>query len=268
MLVDAHKPHRTGDGVQHDTADKRIKQWMKNLDMSPRDPITSAAATDQPAPNSDANAADAILHPHRTTLPPHLFRPWHATYTGDNQTAAITPHVKYGTIDGNPSDPDRLLFSNLELRLDRTSGGATRQKVREMRSSARLQGRFGRAREGAIDYRLGISDGDLTNVGSSSETAEAAEDEPFRGNRQVRGMSVLGAKRGAGSGMRAWAGLVEERIQVSRVVAVAVNIQPDADSSQQAKESGFFNDTQGRGAPLVEDPAEKNPHLELSEVFM
>jgi len=214
MLVDAHKPHRTGEGIKHDSADKRIQQWMRNLDMSPRDPVvaTKGATADEP----DDAAADAIVHPHRTKIPPHLHQPWHATYTGHNQASSATPNVKYGSWDARPKGPHEL-FSDLELRLKGDMDSATRKKVREKRSSARLQGRMGRARESSIDYRLGISDGDMTDVGSSAEDIDDL-DESFRGNRQMRGMSVLGAKAGGASGMRAWAGLVEDRIQVSRAV--------------------------------------------------
>jgi aarF domain-containing kinase len=214
MLVDAHKPLRTGDGAVHDAADKRIKQWMRNLDMTPPPPVVgskSASDTVDSATNIDsvdsveADAA-AATNPHHTTIPRHLHRPWHSTYTGDNVTAASRPQIKYGDMSASPSHPDRRQFSDLELRLPPNADGTARKALREKRSSVRLQGRVDRARESAIDYRLGIPE----------DVAPGEDDAPsFRGQRQLLGRSVLGARGGASSGMKAWAGLVEERIQVS-----------------------------------------------------
>lgn len=207
MLVDAHKPHRTGEGIKPDAADKRIKKWMKNLDMSPRVPVTRAEQQEPTEQQLDS--------PHHSKIPPHLWQPWHATYTGQSEAMTASPKIKYGTFERSKIDPDRL-YSDLELRLERDARGAARKNVLDKRQAARLRGRLDRAREGAIDYRLGINDGDLTNVGSSADVDNMDESEqPFRGNRQLRGMSVLGAQRGSGSGMRAWGGLVEDRIQVS-----------------------------------------------------
>jgi aarF domain-containing kinase len=199
MIVDKYKPLRTGEGIKDDAAEKRIKNWLKNLDMAPKTATTSTAST-LSVPATEDN-------PHAPKLPPHLFRPWHATYTGDNEVME-SPKVKWGTFDQRAASAD---FSNLmELRLPPNADGTVRKAHRDFRRSTKLQGRLGSARESAIDYRLGIADGDLTHVG-----AEEEEMEGFSGNRQIRGESVLGAQRGAASGMRAWAGLVEDRIAVS-----------------------------------------------------
>lgn len=205
MLVDKYKPLRTGEGVKADASEKRIHNWMKNLDMEPRQPIPGKPSVEE---GDGFVVTSSGVSPHRTKLPPHLHRPWHATYTGDSKVLEA-PKIKYGHIvkkARTDNDWDNLL----ELRLPPNADGSQRAKARDLRKTARLQGRLGNARESAIDYRIGVVDGAVTHVG-----AEEEEMEGFAGNRQIRGNSVLGAQRGGASGMRAWAGLVEDRITVS-----------------------------------------------------
>jgi len=206
MLMDAHKPLRTGEGVRHDTADKKIKAMIKGMDMEPRLANTEtnqediSAATTEGAPNL-----------HRTTIPPHLHRPWHSTYTGADQSTD-TPQVKYGTFIKRKADGDSLT-NILELHLPPGADGKMRAKVRDARRSNKATRRYDQAREGAIDYRLGLG----TEGGQLVEFEEMDDDdETFTGNRQVRGSSVLGAGKGNASGMKAWGGLVEDRIQRAR----------------------------------------------------
>ncbi|TXT05046.1 hypothetical protein VHUM_03866 [Vanrija humicola] len=238
MLVDAYKPLRTGEGVKHDASEKRIHDWMKNY--NPELPVPSGQP--QPPPSLSDFLASSEASPHRTTIPPHLHRPWHATYTGDNQVFD-GPKVKYGDIENKRTDPDAL-ENLMELKLPLDPNGTQKAKARNTQRKIKLQGRLGRAREGALDYRLGISDGDLTDIGVENE-----EVEKFSGNRQLRGSSALGAARGGASGMKAWAGLVEDRIQ-------------------RAQSTGFFDNVKGRGEAVRYDPEMKNPHLEMGEVFM
>lgn len=217
MLVDAHKPLRTGDGVRHDSADKKLKGWIKGLDMQPR--LSNTVEMPAGAGESSASAAaveEEIINPHRTTIPPHLHRPWHSTYTGARQTNE-TPQVKYGTFIKRKADGDALT-NLLELQLPPGADGKLRAKVKNARRADRATRRFDQAREGALDYRLGLG----TEGGQVVEFEEMEEDddETFRGNRQVRGSSVLGAQKGNASGMKAWGGLVEDRIQVSRLQRV------------------------------------------------
>jgi hypothetical protein len=88
-----------------------------------------------------------------------------------------------------------------------------RSRVREARRAGKMVRRVENAREGAIDYRLGMGpeESQLVEHGDGEE-----EGQTFRGNRQIRGSSVLGAQRGGASGLKAWAGLVEDRIQRAR----------------------------------------------------
>ncbi|ORX41269.1 ABC1 family-domain-containing protein [Kockovaella imperatae] len=224
MLVDAHKPLRTGEGIKSTASEDKIKRWMKEIDLKPK----QGAFVTAPVPSDTAESTT----PHRTTIPPHLHRPWHSTYTGDSQVADDSPKVKYGTFTRKRADADALA-NILELQLPQGADAKTRARVRENRKRSRLVGRMESAREKALDYQLDIDE----------------DAETFEGNRQLRGSSVLGAGRGNASGLRAWAGLVEDRIQ-------------------RAKEAGFFNVTQGRGKPIPRDPNAGNPHLELGELMM
>jgi aarF domain-containing kinase len=159
---------------------------------------------------SISTATTEDVNPHRTNIPPHLHRPWHSTYTGANQSTD-TPKVKYGTFIKRKSDGDSLT-NLLELKLPPGADGKMRAKFKEARRSSKATRRYDQAREGAIDYRLGLG----TEGGQVVEFEEMDEDdETFGGNRQVRGSSVLGAQSGGASGMKAWGGLVEDRIQVS-----------------------------------------------------
>jgi aarF domain-containing kinase len=209
MLMDAHKPLRTGEGVRHDTADKKIKTMLKGMDMGPR------LANTVTSPEEDISAAttEEGPNPHRTTIPPHLHRPWHSTYTGADQSTD-TPQVKYGTFIKRKADGDSLT-NLLELQLPPGADGKMRARVRDARRSNKATRRYDSAREGAIDYRLGLG----TDGGQLVEYEEMdmdEDDETFKGNRQVRGNSVLGAGKGNASGMKAWGGLVEDRIQRAR----------------------------------------------------
>ncbi|KAL7420157.1 hypothetical protein Q5752_005123 [Cryptotrichosporon argae] len=239
MLVDAHKPLRTGEGIKPTAADDKIKRWMAGVKLEPRVFDADAGSQEAQAQDADAETANA----HRTTIPPHLHRPWHATYTGDRRGADAVPQVKYGQFIQRRASADDLRNS-LELQLPPGADGKTRAKVRAARRAGRVVGRLDSARERALDYKIG-SEGEVQTFLDE----EAEEEARFMGNRQIRGSSALGAQRGAASGVRAWAGLVEDRIQ-------------------HARSAGFFNGTAGRGAPLAVDPEASNPHLETGERLM
>lgn len=247
MLMDSHKPLRTGEGIKPNAADERIKAWMKNLDMAPREPLV------KDKDDVSLHSTTPASNPHRTTIPPHLHRPWHATYTGDNQVAA-PPQVKYGAIDQHKmEDFDNLL----ELKLPPNADGTRKAKVRDARKTHRLQGRLEGAREGSIDYRLGIKHGDATNLGAEGEEDYSS----FRGNRQRRGASVLGASKGGASGMRAWDGLIEERIQRAKGGLWVMLFRLTSDA-------GLFKVNNLRGAPLAKDENENNPFMTTGDFFM
>ncbi|WVR03189.1 hypothetical protein IAU60_000180 [Kwoniella sp. DSM 27419] len=242
MLVDAHKPLRNPGGIKATAADDKIKGWMKGLNLEPRlgQPVTSPSA-------EEAGLARVVTeeqpNPHRTTIPPHLHRPWHATYTGERKAAEV-PNIKYGTFIKTRKDGDALT-NLLELQLPPNADGKTRARVKEARRAGKIVRRLDSAREGALDYKLGLNGEEPIMV----EVPEDEEGVSFRGNRQQKGSSVLGAQKGGASGMRAWGGLVEDRIQ-------------------RAREAGFFTVTKGKGKPIPRDPEAGNPHLETGELLM
>ena len=245
MLVDAHKPLRSGEGIKTTASEDKIKRWMKELDLSPRAGQfvkAPAVAENDVALAESSSSAQETVNPHRTTIPPHLHRPWHSTYTGTAKTEA-EPKIKFGMFIRKRADGDALT-NLLELQLPPGADAKTRARVREQRRRGQLVGRVERAKDGALDYRLDIHDGEAT--------------ETFEGNRQIKGRSVLGAGKGSASGLRAWAGLVEDRIQRARGMSLLVlsryrlTCPPD---------SGYLKVTQGRGKPIPRDPNADNPHL-------
>ncbi|ODN73870.1 hypothetical protein L202_07386 [Cryptococcus amylolentus CBS 6039] len=243
MLVDANKPLRNPGGIKHNAADDKIKGWMKGLKLDAR---LGPGVELPPNPSHE----EGEEKPHRTRLPPHLHRPWHSTYTGE-KAAAEEPNIKYGAFIKSKRDGDSLT-NLLELQLPPGADGKTRARVKEARRSGKAIGRLDNAREGALDYKLGLSGKGplLVDLGEAENWDEGeGEEQAFMGNRQIKGASVLGAGRGGASGLRAWQGLVEDRIQ-------------------RAKDAGFFNTTKGKGKPIALDPEASNPYIERGELFM
>lgn len=253
MLVDAHRPLRTGEALGADTADKKIKGMMKGLRLEPRMPSVQSRGPQSTAPlvSEDIAGAEAEAErpSHRTSIPPHLHRPWHATYTGASTIEEVDPKIKCGMFIKKRANADDL--SNiLELQLPPGADGKTRSKIREARKSHRKVTRLGSAREEALDYRLSQGAGEMDDETAMTAGGEGeGDDGTFTGNRQVKGSSVLGAAKGGASGLRAWAGLVEDRIQ-------------------RAREAGMLTPTQGLGKPIPVDPNAGNPFIERGELFM
>ena len=216
MLLDSHKPLRTGEGVKNSASEDKIRRWIKELDLRPRD---AAFVTSSPTMGEalTAESSTAAASPHRTTIPPDQHRPWHSTYTG-HTVQVEAPKVKYGTFIRKKADAESLA-NILELQLPAGADAKTRARVRESRKRHQLIGRVERAKEKALDYQLDV---------------EGEEAETFDGNRQAKGSSVLGAGRGSASGLRAWAGLVEDRIQRAKGMSAgqALHLRPDAHDEQ------------------------------------
>ncbi|WVQ94276.1 hypothetical protein IAU59_001355 [Kwoniella sp. CBS 9459] len=276
MLVDAHKPLRSEGGIKHNASEEKIKGIIKNItgagNFEPRlgryIPLATAqqAGLDSSQKKNGEGEGEAkakelgeigAANPHRTTIPPHLHRPWHSTYTGSSRTMQDeVPQIKYGTFIKSRKGGEELT-NLLELNINLPKGapidGKTRSKIREARKSGRMVRRLDNAREGALDYKLGLGNEEShyvqVGVDGEAEEGEGDEGDTFRGNRQIRGASVLGAQKGGASGLRAWGGLVEDRIQ-------------------RAKEAGFFKVTNGKGKPIPRDPEASNPHLETGELLM
>lgn len=272
MLVDAHKPLRNEGGVKHNAADEKIKGWMKGLQLEP----ILGPGPSLPPEEAQEIALESVEkeNAHRTKIPPHLHRPWHSTYTGEYQTAE-TPKVKYGAFTNKRTDGDSLT-NLLELQLPPNADSKTRAKVKAARKSTMFVGRLDKAREGALDYKLGLGVDDAHVVETGEEGEVSEEGQTFKGNRQIKGSSVLGAQRGSASGMKAWAGLVEDRILVRSLSAswiakltfaifreqeVRIVTMYLTDGLMVVIEAGFFNNASGKGKPIVADPEARNPHI-------
>ncbi|WWC97449.1 hypothetical protein V866_004329 [Kwoniella sp. B9012] len=259
MLLDANKPLREPGGIKHNSSEDKIKKYIKSLDLNPAlgTPLFSSPKVEEGEPEKP--------NPHRTTIPPHLHRPWHSTYTGET-TLKSAPQIKYGTFIKSNKDGDSLT-NLLELTLPPGADGKTRSRVKEARRSGKTIRRLDNARENALDYKLGIGSGEQVLI----DIGEDEEDETFRGNRQIKGSSVLGAQKGSASGMRAWGGLVEDRIQRAKGESRLIGMYPPlrvTDIVLTLSEAGFFKITNGKGKPIPKDPEASNPHLETGELLM
>jgi aarF domain-containing kinase len=125
MLVDKHKPLRTGDGVKWNSSDEKIKGWMKGLKLEPRLGVGPGLKQAVKAEEEEDLHGAAKVSAHRTAIPPHLHRPWHSTYTGHVETAQ-TPKIKYGTFIRSRATGDDLT-NILELSLPANLDAKTRK---------------------------------------------------------------------------------------------------------------------------------------------
>lgn len=224
MLVDKHKPLRTPGGVKAGASEAKAKEMLKGKDFSPR------------IVQEDQAEREEVIPATRTTVPPHLHRPWMSAYV--SPTGASSPKVHYGTfLKSNNKD-----LSNI-LELPANADAKARAKFKEQIESERKRGRIEGAREGALDYKLGIGD----EVGG-------------RG-RQTRGRSAAGAAKGGVSGLKAWGGLVEDRFERAKGELAC------ADQANEV-EAGFFDNLKGVGKPIYQDSEESNPFLDRGEFFM
>jgi hypothetical protein len=201
MLVDspANRPLRS-DLVQ--SAEEKIKQALKKADLSPRatygTPSTSSADVplDDQADKSESTGrfsrplSETILA--ERDIPPEAFKPWMARYVA-RDAPGTSPSVLYGKfLSPKEKQTSKSTTSHLSL-LDKPAGfnpndPKHRKAWRDQIQSEKLVGRVEGAREGALDYRVGGKGG-------------------TESHGRVHGLASL----------RAWDGLVEERIQVSLV---------------------------------------------------
>lgn len=201
MLVDspANRPLRS-DLVQ--SAEEKIKQALKKVDLSPR-PIATPVPSSPPTTSSSSNAqletadhsarlsrplADLILA--ERDIPPEDFKPWMARYVA-RDAPGVSPSVLYGKFLPSSAKKSSNTHASQMSLLDKPAGfnpndPKHRKAWKEMKQTEKLVGRVEGAKEGALDYRVGGKQG-------------------TESHGRVQGLSSL----------RAWEGLVEERIQVS-----------------------------------------------------
>lgn len=180
MLVDKYKPLRSGPIRTADEKLKKAPPKVGSADPAALDSIASGDAEQEVAvqtswgASSSQSLADVPLLP---AVEGH--QPWHTTFTIPSHARTS---IKYGNIP--PSPTSSRLPPNPEL-LDEKA----RQKLRETRKRTEQAGRLRNARESTLDYRLGVKGG-----------AKSAHD-------AVR-------PRVNPTGMKGWASLVEDRIEV------------------------------------------------------
>lgn len=185
MLVDKYKPLRSG---PIRTAEEKLKQSPPKVGGA--DAIGSIASSSEEldaqvvvqttwGASSSRSLADVPLLP---SIEGH--QPWQTTFTVPSHARSS---IKYGNI---PPAPSRgRLPPNPELLDDKA-----RRKLRETKKRTEAAGRLRNARESTLDYRLGIKSG------QSSAAVDALRHRPNP------------------SGMKGWMNLVEDRIEVSRIV--------------------------------------------------
>ena len=181
MLVDKYKPLRSGP-VR--TADEKLKQSPPKL--SSVDPIT----LDEPVDTTGAVGTTPLVQtawgasPGRSLADVPLLpsieghQPWQTTFTVPSHARSS---IKYGNI--SPSATTSRLPPNPEL-LD----AKAKQRLRETKKRTEHAGRLRNARESTLDYRLGI-----------------------KGSRVAHDYL---RPRVNPTGLKGWASLVEDRIEV------------------------------------------------------
>ena len=182
MLVDKYKPLRSG---PIRTADEKLKK------SPPRVGLVEASTFDALASNSrDMDNTVVVRTTWGPTAGPSLadvpllpsiegHQPWQTTFTVPSHARSS---IKYGNIP--PSPTASRLPPNPEL-LDEKA----RRKLRETKKRTEQAGRLRNAKESTLDYRLGIS-----------------------GRRMADGGTVY--QRPNPVGLKGWASLVEDRIEV------------------------------------------------------
>ncbi|EJD01655.1 uncharacterized protein FOMMEDRAFT_44419, partial [Fomitiporia mediterranea MF3/22] len=218
MLVDKYKPLR---GPTVKNADEKLKERPPVVQSSP--PSTFAPVYEDegdPSISQTASISSVEYHPNWQTrasepLLPAVegHRPWHTTFTPPSSA-----RIKTGTFA--PSSARR---STLSLDGDEP----IKQDISAARRNANAQ-RLGRARESTLDYRLGLA---------------------RQGSREGHGHGHGQGRRHMPVGMKAWASLVEERIERARL-------------------QGQFKTIKGRGKPLEREMEERNPFIAREEFLM
>ncbi|KAL5507779.1 hypothetical protein ACEPAH_5397 [Sanghuangporus vaninii] len=216
MLVDKYKPLR---GPVIRSAEEKLRERPPSVR-----PASSSSSTSE-----DEREREGWLAREKRAMEPLLpskegHRPWHTTFT---PPSTLTPRVKLGSyVSSSYPSPS----SSGKGKRDGEKGA--RQDIAAARRSATAQ-RLGRARESMIDYKLGLSPSS-----SSSQSQSQTQTQTHH------------PRRAPPAGLRAWAGLVEERIE-------------------RARREGQFRALSGRGRPIRRESGEEaNPFIAREEFLM
>lgn len=218
MLVDS--PSNRQSRLDHiRSAEQKIKDVLKGIDMSPPTVLPSGDVEVSAVNVKDGGEGelDATRKARKLAksieaerlIPASEFQPWMAKYVANDQ-AAVIPSIFYGKYfkTASASSSSSTSSSNdYKSLLDRPtilpSDPKERARILAETRTKRVQGRVEGAKEDALDYKL---------------------ERKRTGMSDAAGGSEAGGRRGGPSGMRAWANLVEDRIEVRNCLELAESL--------------------------------------------
>ncbi|KAL5527868.1 hypothetical protein ACEPAG_6669 [Sanghuangporus baumii] len=217
MLVDKYKPLR---GPVIRSAEEKLRERPPSVRPGP---VSSSSSSSSATSKEDEREGWSMRE--RRAMEPLLpskegHRPWHTTFT---PPSTLTPRVKLGSY-----------VSGQGKRRDGEGTSGARRDIAAARRSATAQ-RLGRARESMIDYKLGLSPSSSSSSSQSSQTQTQTQTQRPR--------------RPAPAVLKAWASLIEERIE-------------------RARQEGQFTSLKGRGQPIRRASEETNPFIAREEFLM
>ena len=247
MLIDKYKPLRTGT-VQ--TAEEKIRRAPPMVVAEP--PHTSETQTLPLPPSPSSPPSSSVYRADEPLLQPVKgHKPWLTTFKVPSHATAS---IRYGQFSTSPtSAPSASAGPSQSVRAMEQADDRSRRKERDAKRRSEIAGRLTRARESTLDYRLGIK------RASTSRQTQQARPNP---------VSIKG-----------WAGLVEERIEVSPpffAYSHPVKI-PYSDGrlpltwsqyEQRARREGHFRSIPGRGRPIERSSEEYNPFIAPEEFLI
>jgi len=178
MLVDKYKPLRTG-ALQ--TAEEKLHRAPPQVTVEQR--ATSLMAASE-GPSTTLSSHPQIHRVEEPLLPAvEGHKPWLTTFKVPSHATAS---IRYGRFPAVGSASSVKIPARSSAQTGQADDDRGRRKERDVKKRSEIAGRLTRARESTLDYRLGISKS---------------------GGVQARPNPVS---------IKGWAGLVEERIEVSQ----------------------------------------------------
>ncbi|TFK68494.1 hypothetical protein BDN72DRAFT_960198, partial [Pluteus cervinus] len=182
MLMDKYKPHRTG---TIRSADEKMKDVAARLVSSVNLGYTSPQETlsSPPPPPLKPKSGSWATEPLLPSTEGH--QPWHTVFKTPSHATSSIKLAQLPPASSSPSSSNGKSMPSSSLVLD----PKMRRMEREERKRSAHIGRLTRAREGTLDYRLGVKTGEGTRYGTRSRLVPLTE--------------------------KGWQSLVEEKIEVS-----------------------------------------------------
>jgi len=178
MLVDKYKPLRTG---TLQTAEEKLRRAPPQVTVEqPAMPSVSASEDPSTATSSSHPQVRQVEEPLLPAVDGH--KPWLSTFKVPSHATAS---IRYGNFPAVGSASSLKSPVRSSTQTGRADDDRARRKEGEMKKRSEIAGRLTRVRESTLDYRLGIT----------------------KNGVQARRNPVS---------IKGWAGLVEERIEVSQ----------------------------------------------------